>query len=118
MLRALQGNAVVALLCDRDVTGAGVQVRFFGETTRLPAGPAMFALRSGAPLLPVAVPFTAAGYAAVVRPPVPMPEVPRKEAVHVMTQALAVEFEALIRATPEQWHLLQPNWPSDTVESA
>ncbi len=30
-----------------------------------------------------------------------------------ITQALAVEFEELIRAAPEQWHLLQPNWPSD-----
>jgi KDO2-lipid IV(A) lauroyltransferase len=30
-----------------------------------------------------------------------------------MTQRLAGEFEELIRAAPEQWHLMQPNWPSD-----
>jgi KDO2-lipid IV(A) lauroyltransferase len=30
-----------------------------------------------------------------------------------MTQALAKEMESLIRAAPEQWHLVQPNWPSD-----
>jgi KDO2-lipid IV(A) lauroyltransferase len=30
-----------------------------------------------------------------------------------MTQALAAEMESLIRQAPEQWHLVQPNWPSD-----
>jgi phosphatidylinositol dimannoside acyltransferase len=29
------------------------------------------------------------------------------------TQLLAYELEALIRHAPEQWHLMQPNWPSD-----
>jgi lauroyl/myristoyl acyltransferase len=32
-----------------------------------------------------------------------------------MTQALAIEMEDLIRANPRQWHLVQPNWPSDLV---
>ena len=30
-------------------------------------------------------------------------------------EALAVELETLIRRAPEQWHLFQPNWPSDEV---
>jgi KDO2-lipid IV(A) lauroyltransferase len=30
-----------------------------------------------------------------------------------VTQALARELEFLIRRAPEQWHLFQPNWPSD-----
>ena len=30
-----------------------------------------------------------------------------------MTQYLARELEYLIRRAPEQWHLFQPNWPSD-----
>ena len=29
------------------------------------------------------------------------------------TQALARRFEQIIRAAPTQWHMLQPNWPSD-----
>jgi KDO2-lipid IV(A) lauroyltransferase len=36
----------------------------------------------------------------------------RDDAARV-TQDLARRFEELIRAAPEQWHLLQPNWPSD-----
>jgi lauroyl/myristoyl acyltransferase len=29
------------------------------------------------------------------------------------TQALAAELEILIRRDPTQWHLFQPNWPTD-----
>jgi KDO2-lipid IV(A) lauroyltransferase len=36
-----------------------------------------------------------------------------RESVTVGTQALAIELEGLIRRAPEQWHLFQPNWPSD-----
>jgi lauroyl/myristoyl acyltransferase len=32
-----------------------------------------------------------------------------------MTQSLASEREELIRAAPAQWHLMQPNWPSDRL---
>ena len=39
VLRALQANHVVCLLCDRDITGAGIEVEFFGERTTLPGGP-------------------------------------------------------------------------------
>ena len=30
-----------------------------------------------------------------------------------LTRDLAVRLEGLIRVAPEQWHLQQPNWPSD-----
>ena len=53
VLRALRANHVVCLLCDRDLTGDGVEVEFLGERTTLPAGPATLALRSGAPLVAV-----------------------------------------------------------------
>ena len=36
-----------------------------------------------------------------------------RDDVQRITQLLAAELEALIRAAPEQWHLFQPNWPSD-----
>lgn len=112
---ALRENKAVALLSDRDLKGKGVPVRLFGEQTTLPPGPASLALRTGAPLLPVATYFDGDdGYRVVVRPPVPAPESgSRTERVQKMTQRLAGELERLIRAAPEQWHLVQPNWPSD-----
>ena len=115
VLRALRDDRIVCLLSDRDLTGDGVAVEFFGERTTLPAGPATLALRTGAALLPVAVYFAPGrGHHGVVRPPISTAREGRlRDDVARITQALAHEFEDLIRAAPEQWHLLQPNWPSD-----
>ena len=117
VLRALRRNDIVCLLCDRDIQRTGVEVEFFGEVTTLPAGPATLALRTGAPLLPTAVYFTERtdGHFGLVRPPVAAErsgEGLRADVAHV-TQALARELEGLIRRSPQQWHLFQPNWPSD-----
>ncbi len=115
-LHALRSNEVVCLLCDRDIKRSGVEVDFFGERTTLPAGPATLALRTGAPILPVGVYFTRRvnGHHAVIRPPVPATRGGSlREDVTRVTQALAHELEVLIRRAPEQWHLFQPNWPSD-----
>jgi phosphatidylinositol dimannoside acyltransferase len=115
VLRALRNNEVVCLVCDRDLGGDGIEAEFFDERTTLPAGPATLALRTGAPLLPTAVYFgPRGGHHAVVMPPVPSSREGRlRDDVERVTQQLAHRFEELIRAAPEQWHLLQPNWPSD-----
>lgn len=115
LLADLSRGDVVALLSDRDLAGRGPEVTFFGERTTLPAGPASLSIQTGAPLLPVAVYETGDWrYEAVVRPPLPIPETGGKaDKVAELTQDLAYELEGLIRRAPTQWHLLQPNWPSD-----
>ena len=117
VLAALQRNDVVCLLSDRDIQRTGIEVGFFGETTTLPAGPATLALRTGAPLLPTAVYFTdrTDGHFGVVRPPVDTRRSGERLRLDItrVTQALASELEHLIRRAPYQWHLFQPNWPSD-----
>lgn len=115
VLRALRDNRIVCLLSDRDIAGDGVEVEFFGERTTLPGGPATLALRTGATLLPAAVYFRPGrNHQGVVRPPIEIDRVGRlREDIARITQVLARELEMLIRAAPEQWHLLQPNWPSD-----
>jgi lauroyl/myristoyl acyltransferase len=115
IVSAIKHAHVVALLCDRDIGGGGTEVTFFGETTTLPSGPAVLALRTGAPLIPTGVYDQGGGHHhAVVRPPIPV--VRRgsfRDDVARITQAMADELEGLIRRAPEQWHMLQPNWPSD-----
>ena len=89
-------------------------MEFFGEVTMLPAGPATLALRTGAVLLPVAIYDHRGGCHGVVRPPVVAKREGRlRDDVARVTRELAGELEVLISAEPEQWHLLQPNWPSD-----
>jgi KDO2-lipid IV(A) lauroyltransferase len=117
VLRALRANEVVCLLCDRDLDRTGVEVEFFGERTTLPPGPATLSLRTGAALLPVAVYFTERlnGHHAIIRPPISLPRSGDglRADVARTTQYLAHELEFLIRRAPEQWHMFQPNWPSD-----
>lgn len=113
---AVKAGRAIALLCDRDIGRGGVEVTFFGERTTLPSGPAVLALRTGAPLLPTAVYDAGHGHHGVVRPPVPAErEGSFREDVARVTQDLAAELEVLIRRAPEQWHLMQPNWPSDAA---
>lgn len=114
---AAANKEIVCLLCDRDLTRAGPEVTFFGETTSLPAGPAVMGLKGGCRVLPTAVYFTERGVHGVVRPPIEIERTPGATSIRGdvvrFTQALAGELEGLISRAPEQWHLLQPNWPSD-----
>ena len=111
---AVKAGRAIALLCDRDIGRGGVDVTFFGERTTLPSGPAVLALRTGAPLLPTAVYDAGRSHHGVVRPPLPAERRGSfREDVAALTQLLADELEGLIRRAPEQWHLMQPNWPSD-----
>jgi KDO2-lipid IV(A) lauroyltransferase len=114
--RALKNNHCLCLLSDRDIGGAGIPVEFFGERTTLPAGPAMLALRTGAPILPTTIYFTGHndGHLGVVRPPIVIERTGKlRDDVSIVTQQLAAELEICIRRAPDQWHLFQPNWPSD-----
>lgn len=115
LLRALAANHVVCLLSDRDISGDGIVLDMFGETTSIPAGPAMLALRTGAPLIPAAVYFAPDhGHVAVVQPPLDVTRHGRlRDDVTRVTGDLARHMEELIARAPEQWHLQQPNWPSD-----
>lgn len=116
VLRALKAGHVLCLLSDRDIGGGGVEVELFGERTTLPAGPATLAFRTEAPLLPTAIYFDGAGHRARVDPPL---AVERRDGLRAdvarVTQDLAHALERLIREAPDQWHMMQPNWPSDRV---
>lgn len=111
LLECLNQGKAVCLLADRDVTGRGIEVEFFGERTTLPGGPVVLARRTGLPVLPVAIYFEeGSGHHAIIQPPVDFP--PGAELADE-AQIVAHHLEALIRRDPGQWHLVQPNWPSD-----
>lgn len=118
ILQALKANHIVCLLADRDIVGDGIELEFFGETTTIPAGPATLALRTGAALIPCAVYFEGRnGHLAVVEPPMKAVREGRlRDDVRRLTIELAGRLEGLIRRAPQQWHLQQPNWPSDYEE--
>ena len=109
--KAQQGYAV-ALLADRDLSARGVEVRFFGGRTRMPPGPALLALRTGAPLYAVDIWFAAGRTVASMRRiEVPAPDEGALDVrVKLVTQRLADAFEIGIARHPQDWHMLQKLW--------
>lgn len=102
--RRLADGGIVGLLADRDLGPAGMEVEFFGATSRFPTGPARLAHASGAVLLPAACWFTEQGWGTRIHPPVD----PRDPLA--ATQALADRFAEEIRAHPSDWHMLAEPW--------
>lgn len=109
LLERLRDNRVVCLMADRDLSRNGVQVNFFGEPTRMPAGSAKLAIATGAALLPVHCWYERDGWGMQV-----YPEVDTSSGdVTVVTQALADQFARNIAAHPADWHMMQPQWLAD-----
>jgi lauroyl/myristoyl acyltransferase len=109
VIRALRAGRLACLVCDRDLTGGGLEVRLFGAAARMPGGPASVALRTGATLLPCAVYHDRrpGRWRAVVRPPLAFePSGDTRVDVAALTQRLAEAFQGLIAAAPTQWHVL------------
>jgi len=114
LLRRLKQNQIVVLMSDRNLGDGGVDVEFFGETTQLPAGAATLALRTGATIVPVAVYHRGRYNHAICEPPIAVGRDGRMgEDIKRITQSIADVLEMQIRREPEQWIVLQPNWPSD-----
>jgi lauroyl/myristoyl acyltransferase len=110
----LRAGRLVPLLADRDLRATGIGVTLLGEPTRMPPGPAMLALRTGAALHPVSIWFEGRGLVIRFHDEVLPPASGRtREKVEAMTQAVADEFSAAIRAHPQDWHMLQPLWLAD-----
>jgi phosphatidylinositol dimannoside acyltransferase len=109
--RAEQGWAV-ALLSDRDLSSRGVEVEFFGGRTRMPAGPALLALRTGAPLYAADLWFTPERTMGEIRRiDLPGPdEGTLAERVKLVTQRLADAYAIGIARHPQDWHMLQKLW--------
>jgi lauroyl/myristoyl acyltransferase len=109
--KATQGYAV-ALLADRDLSARGIEVQFFGGRTRMPAGPAILALRTGAPLYAAHLWFTPAkAMGSIQRITLPAESEGALDVrVKLTTQRLAEAFERGIAEYPQDWHMLQKMW--------
>ncbi|MFE4862482.1 phosphatidylinositol mannoside acyltransferase [Streptomyces sp. NPDC056670] len=118
LARRLRAGGLVCLVADRDLSASGVEVKFFGETTRMPAGPAMLAQQTGAVLLPVTLWYDDSPIMkGRVHPPVEVPETgDRASRTSSMTQAVADAFATGIADHPEDWHMLQRLWLADLEE--
>ncbi|WSQ07809.1 phosphatidylinositol mannoside acyltransferase [Streptomyces sp. NBC_01231] len=115
LARRLREGGLVCLVAERDLSSSGVEVEFFGETTRIPAGPALLAQQTGALLLPVTLWYDDSPVMrGRVYPPIEVPGTgTRAKKTSVMAQALADAFAEGIADHPEDWHMLQRLWLAD-----
>lgn len=116
-LAALQKNGILGLVGDRDFFGNGLDLSFFGRQVKIPRGPAAFALRTGAPIVPVfLVREKDSSYRFFLERPITVPEgLPKEEAVRRMTERCVEAMSRAIRKYPTQWYLFQEFWRTGPV---
>jgi KDO2-lipid IV(A) lauroyltransferase len=114
LAQRLRAGKIVCLPCDRDVTGSGIEVEFFGEKARMMAGPAALAVQTGAALIPATLWFTEDGWGVRFHDEIPVPAGgDRKQKTAAMTQQIARAFEDGISEHPADWHMLQKVFVGD-----
>ena len=119
LAQRLRQGALVALVADRDLSRTGIDVDFFGGPSRMPAGPALLALKTNAPLITAFVSYTELGihidFKRIILPSAGS----EGEKVSEIVQMTAKHFEEGISEHPEDWHMLQRIWTDgDFVERA
>lgn len=103
--QALEANGLVALLCDLE-QGPGVPVRFFGRRAMVPGGPAAFAIKTGAALLPACQYATGRGsYHVHLDRALTIDPAETKE---TLMQRVVDRFEDFIKERPDQWYAFRP----------
>jgi lauroyl/myristoyl acyltransferase len=114
LAQRLRAGKTVGLVCDRDVTGRGMEVEFFGEKARLMGGAAALAVQTGAALVPVILWFEGDHWGAHIHEEIPVPAGgDHGQKTAAMMQELAGLFEAGIKTHPQDWHMLQRVFVAD-----
>jgi lauroyl/myristoyl acyltransferase len=121
----LRSGGAVCLVADRDLSRNGIEVEFFGESTRMPGGPSLLGATTGATVLPVSLWFTDDAWGQRIGAPIPIPEDGSlRDRVRAGTQQIADVFAHEIAEHPTDWHMLQRLWladlpprPASTVET-
>lgn len=115
----LADNWLVALVADRDLTGRGIAVELFGRPWRVPAGPALLSLSTGAPLIPCSVRTLPDGWEISFDPPLDIQSTGNTRAdVAALSRLMAERFERAIAAHPTDWHMFQPAFPAPREPAA
>ena len=112
VFKHLRSGGGIAIAIDRDLSGTGTELPFFGKPAPIPLGVVEVAMRTGAAIVPIVLPRRSWGAEGRVFPEIAYdPDAPREaEAARIATEILAI-FEIVIRANPDQWHVLDPVWP-------
>jgi KDO2-lipid IV(A) lauroyltransferase len=115
-IEILRRGGSLALLMDQHIK-SGIEVTFFGRSAQMTAFPARLAIRFSCPIVPMNMERRDGhrfhmDFCTPIYPP---------SADHVgaelrITQAIATEFERIIRRSPETWFCNKRRWPNESVQ--
>ncbi len=114
-LEALKENRLIALLADRDFTQNGEEMDFLGKKALIPKGAAIFASKTGAPIIPIFLlrnpddSFTLEFESVIYPPAAGKEDVPHDVLLTIMHQYTTV-IEEKIRQYPTQWLMFREFW--------
>jgi KDO2-lipid IV(A) lauroyltransferase len=110
LMQRIRSGCVIALAADRDLSKSGINVNFFGGPARMPAGPALLAIRTGAPLISAYVSYAPTGiHIDFTRIELPT-QGTETEKVTALVQRSADLFAEGIAKYPHDWHMMQRIW--------
>jgi lauroyl/myristoyl acyltransferase len=111
LLERLRSGKLVALVADRDMSRSGVEVDFLGGVAKMPSGPAILAIESGAPLLTAYIRYLDKGIEITFDETIKLPvSGTKEEQIKIVTQSIANNFAKRIKDSPVDWHMLQRIW--------
>ena len=118
LIQRARAGKLIALVADRDLSSSGVRVHFFGAEARMPAGPALIAIRTGVPLVTAFVSYTDSGIHIDFKKIVIPEEGSEQEKLSVVVQSYADNFALGIKKHPHDWHMLQQIWTDESFKES
>ena len=111
LMERLNQGKLVALVADRDMSRNGIEVNFLGGIAKMPAGPAILAIKSGSPLVTAYIRYLDEGIEITFDETIQLPiSGSEEEQIRIVTQSMADNFARRIQDSPVDWHMLQRIW--------
>ena len=111
LMERLNQGKLVALVADRDMSRNGIEVNFLGGIAKMPAGPAILAIKSGSPLVTAYIRYLDEGIEITFDETIQLPSSgSEEEQIRIVTQSMADNFAKRIQDSPVDWHMLQRIW--------
>ena len=111
LMERLNQGKLVALVADRDMSRNGIEVNFLGGVAKMPAGPAILAVKTGSPLVTAYIRYIDKGIEITFDETIKLPVTgTEEEQIRIVTQSMADNFAKRIKDSPVDWHMLQRIW--------
>jgi KDO2-lipid IV(A) lauroyltransferase len=111
LMERLNQGKLIALVADRDMSRNGIEVNFLGGIAKMPAGPAILAIKTGSPLVTAYIRYLDKGIEITFDETIKLPVAGGEdEQIKIITQSMADNFAKRIKDSPVDWHMLQRIW--------